>query len=61
LFGITDPDVSIYAAVHNKDDSGRPDIPERRFLPTRKGETFNRSIMLEIKRLIVSRLQKLIK
>lgn len=51
----------IYGPVHNRDDEGRPDIPERKFLPSKRGERFNRTIMLEIKRIIVERLQRLLK
>lgn len=62
-FGLLKADnkVKTYGAVHNRDDRGRPDIPERKFLPTKRGETFNRSIALEIKRLIVKRIKQLIK
>lgn len=60
-FGLLNADAKVltYAAVHNKDDTGRSDIPERKFLPTKRGEEFNRSIMLEIKRIIVNRISKL--
>lgn len=60
-FGMINADdkVKTYGAVHNKDDMGRPDIPERKFLPTKAGEEFNRTIMLELKRIIVDRLKKL--
>jgi hypothetical protein len=62
-FGLLNPKgkVGTYAPVHNRDDRGRPDIPERKFLPTKAGELFNRTIMLEIKRLIVERIKSIIK
>lgn len=63
VFGLLSPkgNADVYGAVHNKDDTGRPDIPERRFLPTRPGEEFNKSIMLEIRRIIVDRIARLLK
>lgn len=63
IFGLLNPkgDADVYGAVHNRDDTGRSDIPERRFLPTRVGELFNKSIMLEIRRIIVDRIARLIK
>ncbi len=63
IFGLLNPKgkADKYGKVHNKDDLGRPDIPERKFLPTKPGETFNRTIMLKIQRLIVERIKKLTK
>lgn len=61
LFGIINPkgNVSDYADVHN--EGLRSDIARRTFLPTGRGETFNRTIMLELKRRLVSIIEKLLK
>jgi hypothetical protein len=62
-FGLLQPKgkVDIYGAVHNRDDTRRPDIPERKFLPTKPGETFNKTILLDIRRVIVERIRQIIK
>lgn len=61
LFGILNPKGNVldYASVHN--EGKRSDIPQRKYLPTGKGETFNKTIMLELRRVIVDRIKALIK
>lgn len=55
VFGIFSPEafgVGDYVLVHN--EGTRPDIAQRKFLPSSEGEIFNRQIMLELKRRIVN-------
>jgi hypothetical protein len=59
-FGLLKPKgkADIYGEVHNEGLNG---VAERKFLPTAPKETFNRTILLEIQRLIAERISKIIK
>lgn len=61
LKGKTVGDADIYGPVHNADDPRRPDIPTRRFIPSRQGEEFIVTIMVKLRDIIAKRLADLIR